>query len=550
MRWFFSLLLLVTLESAQVLGETCIIRPDGSGDYPTIQAALNSAACDTIALADGTFRGDGNRDIDYHGQFVTIRSLSGDPAACIIDCEGSETDPHRGFDFHTHEWSLSVLQGVTIRNGCAWGSEMDFSGGAIYCRNGARPRITGCVFSDNVAALGGAVCCYDASPTVIDCTFLGNAADAGAGLQASDCSPAVIGCVFSGNHATAPSGGGVGGGGIHCSRSSAAVTRCSFVGNSADYDGGAMVCYESSPSLTDCEFISNSAIADGGAVYCLLGSSPTFTGCVFLGNRGAVFAFGGAVCSHESSPVIQSCTFARNGVDYGTGGAVYCRGSSAALSGCTFSDNDADLGAGLYLTNLASGVIENTIIAFSTRGEAVHCDATSDATLGCCDLYDNAGGDWVGSISDQAGVNGNFSADPIFCDRETDDLTVAADSPCLPGNHPYGYDCGLVGAHGQGCDATVLPSAIFGGVGGALRMSPNPCESPVRLTYAVSGGPGSISVFDVTGRLIRSYRLHVPVGALSWDGRDSVGRPVASGTYFVRIASGDWGETSALVLTR
>jgi len=48
-------------------------------------------------------------------------------------------------------------------------------------------------------------------------------------------------------------------------------------------------------------------------------------------------------------------------------------------------------------------------------------------------------------------ANGNFSADPLFCDVSSGDLTLQADSPCLPGYHPNGFDCGVIGALGEGC---------------------------------------------------------------------------------------------------
>ena len=38
------------------------------------------------------------------------------------------------------------------------------------------------------------------------------------------------------------------------------------------------------------------------------------------------------------------------------------------------------------------------------------------------------------------------SADLLFCDAENGDYTLDACSPCLPGNHPDGVDCGLIGA--------------------------------------------------------------------------------------------------------
>jgi hypothetical protein len=76
--------------------------------------------------------------------------------------------------------------------------------------------------------------------------------------------------------------------------------------------------------------------------------------------------------------------------------------------------------------------------------------------LRCCDVYGNAGGDWGPETGGQLGQEGNISVDPFFCDLAHGDFSLAADSPCLPGNHPTGYNCGLIGALGQGCGPIAL----------------------------------------------------------------------------------------------
>jgi hypothetical protein len=71
----------------------------------------------------------------------------------------------------------------------------------------------------------------------------------------------------------------------------------------------------------------------------------------------------------------------------------------------------------------------------------------------CCDVYGNAGGDWVGCIAGQDSINGNMCKDPFFCDADNGDFTLAANSPCLPDNNSCSE---LIGAYGLGCDA-ILP---------------------------------------------------------------------------------------------
>jgi hypothetical protein len=95
-------------------------------------------------------------------------------------------------------------------------------------------------------------------------------------------------------------------------------------------------------------------------------------------------------------------------------------------------------------------------VAYGMGGYAVDSEAnewSAGAVLNCCDVWGNAGGDWEGEVADQLGTNGNFSACPAFCNIALPpyDLQLCDESPCMPGNHPDGYDCGLIGAWEEGC---------------------------------------------------------------------------------------------------
>ena len=80
--------------------DTILVRPDGSGDAPYIHEALDYIGeGGTVLLADGVFGGFGNRDLDFHGKAVTLKSQSGSGDGCVIDCSGSAADPHRAIEF-------------------------------------------------------------------------------------------------------------------------------------------------------------------------------------------------------------------------------------------------------------------------------------------------------------------------------------------------------------------------------------------------------------------------------------------------------------------
>ena len=81
----------------------------------------------------------------------------------------------------------------------------------------------------------------------------------------------------------------------------------------------------------------------------------------------------------------------------------------------------------------------------------------------CCDLYDNTGDDYTAPWWGFG--NGNFSADPLVCDADAGDFTLHSDSPCLPGNHPDGAACGLIGALDVGCGpSTSVEQTSWGAV--------------------------------------------------------------------------------------
>ncbi len=218
------------------------VAPDGtSGTHATVQAAINAATDgDEVVLLPGTYIGWGNRDLDFWGKAITVRSVDpGDPAvvaATIIDCEGSEGDPHRAFLFHSGETAGAVVAGLTITNGCGGQTLYDVeildqaepAGGAFFCSS-AGPTITHCIIRGNSAVHGGAVFCLaDSSPTIANCIFTGNTAgEDGGGVCCWDGSvPTIAQCTISGSSA------GSAGGGIYCSdTSSATIANCILWGN-------------------------------------------------------------------------------------------------------------------------------------------------------------------------------------------------------------------------------------------------------------------------------------------------------------------------------
>jgi hypothetical protein len=177
-----------------------------------------------------------------------------------------------------------------------------------------------------------------------------------------------------------------------------------------------------------------------------------------------VLAGGGIFCT-GAWLVIRDCVFTQNGARMG--GAVFGESSYLVLSGCTMVANWADW-YGTIASYASDTVVENTLVAFGLGIPAVGCVSPTMASgrqeiqLSCCDIYGNDGGDWIDCISDQLGHEGNFAADPLFCDRAHEDFTVTSASPCVPGQHPDGSDCGWIGALTVGCEPTAIKPVSLG----------------------------------------------------------------------------------------
>ena len=72
----------------------------------------------------------------------------------------------------------------------------------------------------------------------------------------------------------------------------------------------------------------------------------------------------------------------------------------------------------------------------------------------------------MGGVAWQYGVEGNISADPLFCDPGGDDFRLQEGSPCGPDYNP---DCGLIGAWPVGCGGTPSEATSWGALKALFR---------------------------------------------------------------------------------
>ena len=477
------------------------VYPDGSGDFPTIQDAIDAAADgDEIVVHPGMY----SEAIDLLGKAIALRSSDpNDPYVVentIIDGNGA----YHVVQCLSGEGPDTVLSGFTITGGDAdGGSHSDNCGGGVFCSNNSNPTLANCKIVGNTASDehascwyysglmltdstitsqptysgGGVFCEWDSSPTLIGCTITGNAASwRGGGVFCwENSAPTLTDCTIAGNTAN-------GGGGVYCMDYSApTLTDCTITGNRAN-DGGGVVCsWDSSPTLTHCTITANTAIC-GGGMFCAAHSDPTLTDSIIAGNT-ASDSGGGVHCAFSSDPTLANCTVAGNTAQV-WGGAVSCSDSNLALTNCMIAGNTAEHGGGgVFCGPYSSPTLTDSIIAgnrASDSGGGVYCFSNSNPTLANSILWDDSpqeihsgfGSPTVTFCDVQGGWEGqgNIDADPLFVDPAGGDYHLARMSPCIDAGSNAAVPPDVFDLDGDGDTTEPMPFDL----GGHPRFVDNP----------------------------------------------------------------------------
>jgi len=382
LRSFLMVLFFVSCGQAR----TITVGLNQACEFTTIQTAIDAALpADTIVVADGTYTGPGNRDIDFRGKDITVASANG-PDGCRIDC----LKQGRGVFFHRGEDERSVFDGFTIIHGTA-----DYGGG-ICCIDGSSPTIKNCVFQGNEADHGGGGIYIAASgPVLTNCTFVANRATcsqaqdngesrsisaSGGAMLNNRSHPTVRICDFSENLAMG-SGGAVG----NVDHVAATFVDCIFESNVADEGGGAMASVDGTTTVIDCRFRDNSACSGSGGAVVNSHGTLTFNACLFDRNWAQVS--GGAVACLENSATATSCAFRGNSADE-SGGALSLLQTRIELEACVFLKNVAEgSGGAVHSRDGCSGSISDCLIAGNKAqhdgGALSSCDGCSLAAQHC-----------------------------------------------------------------------------------------------------------------------------------------------------------------------
>jgi hypothetical protein len=404
------------------------VTEDGGGDAPTIQAAVDSAAAgDSILVAPGKYFSKQEIQVDGAPKIVNLHlyknvRIIGEAGAVKTMIKGYSSDIAVYIDGvdSTAELSRFVIETSWRGYNCADTSYLDAWGmpAAVDARNSAA------LISDNLIRYNDVGIRLRASPATV---------------RNNEIHHSVIS--------------------IHCGYESGAVV----IDNDLHDAMRLIECAGSSPDVTgnDMRKACIGLLAEGGAdplvtnnhIYFIWSwgvvcrSGARIDGNQFVGNASAVLLAGGA-----GTAIVGYNLFFQNvfGVEVTASSPPHIENNT--FDACEFA---------VYCEGDAEAAIGRNIIV--RPGIGITCSAPCSLYVECNNIFEASIASYEGGCPDMTGTGGNISLDPEFCGLAgTGNYFLQSDSPCAPGNHPQGIDCGQIGAYSINCNSVPVADKSWG----------------------------------------------------------------------------------------
>ncbi len=506
MRTVVPILVLALLCASRAMAGTYHVFPDGSGSFPSIQAAVDACTDgDEVVLGNGVFVGPSNRNVQIVGKVITVRSEAG-PSSCAIDCQGAGRAFVLGAGFVG-----ARIEGLTIRNGSAVNGVEPGKGGAIYC-SGGMLSLDRCRFESNTGVIGGgafyvinSVLHMSASQIIGNLGGMGGGGEIGLADEGDDEDSFVInaGSIrvnpphWHDTEPVPPGSGGVRGSvGPEAARTPRGVARAG-----RERIASALGISDTSRAswIRDCLFAGNESTVKYPELYFVLGTNRTLhirSSILWADDPYVAFELSGGVrCTVDHCDVRGE------------------RGGFAVGPVDTLGWGDGNLGLSPQFVNPTPGINNYHLFASSP----------------CIDAGDPA----FVPLPGETDLDGN----PRVSDGDGNGLGTID-----------------MGAYESASLVGVSGPAPAGTPGRGVVAFPNPFRHGTAVVFTLDRAMHvRVTVHDMTGRTVAALAdgWH---GAgpckVEWDGRNGLGTVLAPGLYFVRMEGGGDVLSAKLVLRR
>ena len=339
-------------------------------DYPTIQAAINSAqAGATVRVAPGTYL----ENINFLGKAIAVLSDEG-PDVTTID-GGQLNSVVR---FITGEGPNSIIEGFTIRNGK--GVAPSNSGGGI--------KIMG-------------------SPTVRRNRIVDNIACSAAGIAIDSGSPLIQGNVISDNN-TQGCTGGTGGAGVRTSSSDSPQILDNVISNNSNYSS-----------------------SEGGGISVWDQGTPLIRGNIIVGNRST---FGGGIGLRSiGTPRSSRTSLQAMSLSLVAASIRSCLGAVLSLQTTPSWTTMRAQGSAFYTDgNSSTSPVKNNIIIGKFGQIAIFCGnstGSSASIFAFNNVFGEQAAPYGGICPNVTGTKGNISSASSFVNRAARNFRLVGGSP-------------------------------------------------------------------------------------------------------------------------
>ncbi|MBT4946244.1 MAG: choice-of-anchor D domain-containing protein, partial [Candidatus Marinimicrobia bacterium] len=294
-------------------------------------------------------------------------------------------------------------------------------------------------------------------------------------------------------------------------------------GESMGHGGGGIYISGSSPYLFNLKILNNYDPNKGGGIY-MNESDPILTNVTITGNTAD--DGGGIYLENESDPTFTNVTITGNTAEYGGGGGIYC----------AYSDVNFEM---------INSIVWNNSNSQISGGDGWSSNA---GTI----LYSDIQGGWGGTD--------NIDSDPLFCNPDSGDHSLAENSPCIDAgdpSSPYDPDGTItdMGAFGIGCESILSTDKDVIPLQYVLHQNyPNPFNPTTQIKYDLpEDALVAINIYDLMGRSIKSLvnsNQSAGYRSIQWNATNNLGEPVSAGMYIYMIQAGKFSQTKKMVLLK
>jgi hypothetical protein len=354
--------------------------------------------------------------------------------------------------------------------------------------------------------------------------------------------------------------------------------------NYPTFGGGGGIYHEWSDSLEiyDSEITNNTAATGaGGGIAVYLSDDVTIDNIVLSDNSSSGPNYpsggGGAAFYRADNVLFENSTIANNVSNHNSGGGIFLGSESgqasivvhATFNRLTLVNNSALSGGAIFcwsaILNLNhSTLVQNQASNLEWSGGGLASHYVTRPNIKSSLFYNNTPNSIHNGypntpvlvayslVQEQWAGSGNLTnVDPLFCDPDSGDYSLAENSPCV-GTGEDGTD---MGAFEVGCDAIlsidndILPLQYI-----LHQNYPNPFNPSTSLRYDLpENSMVNITIYDMMGRQVKTLvnqTQDAGYKSVVWNATNDYGRPVSAGIYLFQIQAGEYIQTKKMVLLK